>query len=489
MPPGASSLSESMRDIGYSLETAVADIIDNSLTARAEKIDVFCDLNRASPILAIVDDGEGMAESVLVDAMRHGSQNPREERKADDLGRFGLGLKTASFSQSRHLTVVSRRGGELSGAVWDLDVLSKKDRWTLGVLEQDDFSGIPFFDQLTGDGTLVVWRNLDRLSEKRQDASRDEIINEKLGLLERHLSLVFHRYLAGEVPVRKKIVISLNGRLIDAFDPFCRSHKATQIMPWEAVRLDGQEIGIQPYILPHHSKLTQVEFDFYTDRSDFLSNQGVYIYRNCRLMAWGDWFRLVPKGEATKLARVQIDFSPSMDELWTIDIKKSRAHPPYEVRERLKQIIDRIASQSVRVHVGRGKKRFDKDESHFWARYDDRNSVRYALNLDHPLLQAFSEILESNERERFQGILDAVGSSMPVEAIYADYANSPRGFDTSPSIEKNEATSRLQTIKETLESTRPVSAEVFTQVVRSTNFFNDCTGLVEKFVEENFSDE
>ena len=488
VPPSASSLSESMRDIGYSLETAVADIIDNSLTARAERIDVLCDLNRDSPTLAIVDDGEGMTESVLVDAMRHGSQNPREERNPSDLGRFGLGLKTASFSQSRHLTVISRSGGQTSGAIWDLDILSDNDRWTLGILELADFAEVPFFDQLSGDGTLVVWRNLDRLSENRLDASRDEVVNEKLGLLERHLSLAFHRYLAGEVPGRKKIVISLNGRFIDAFDPFCRSHKATQIMPWEPIRLGGQEIGIQPYVLPHHSKLTQKEFDFYTDRSDFLSNQGFYVYRNCRLMAWGDWFRLAPKGEATKLARVQIDFPTSMDELWTIDIKKSRASPPYEVRVRLKQIIDRIASQSVRVHVGRGKKRFDKNESHFWARYDDRSNVRYALNSDHPLLQAFAETLSLEERKRFDGILSAVGSSVPVEAIYADYAKSPRNFDNPVQFQDADIITHLQTIKETLETAQSVSVMVFRQVVRSTKAFEGCANLVDTFVQENFGD-
>lgn len=488
-PPGASSLSESMRDIGYSFETAVADIIDNSLTARAEHIEVFCDLNRDSPALAIVDDGEGMAESILVDAMRHGSQSPREERKANDLGRFGLGLKTASFSQSRHLTVISRNGGKLAGAVWDLDVLSKKDQWTLGILDQDDFAKVPFFDQLKGDGTLVVWRNLDRLSEKRQDASRDKVINEKLGLLERHLSLVFHRYLAGEIPGRKKNSIAINKRLITAFDPFCRLHKATQILPWESVRIGGQEIGIQPYILPHHSKLTKKEFDFYMDRSDFLSNQGVYVYRNFRLMAWGDWFRLVPKGEATKLARVQIDFSTSMDELWTIDIKKSRAHPPYEVRERLKQIIGKIASQSVRVHVGKGKKRFEKDGSQFWTRYDEHNSVRYAVNEEHPLFQAFAETLNQEERKRFSGLITAVGSSVPVEAIYADYAKAPRNFESPVQYQETDIFDHLQTIKETLETAQTLSVEVFRQVVRSTNFFEGRDNLVDKYIKENFGDE
>ncbi|MFT6656114.1 MAG: hypothetical protein ACJAWI_002892 [Marinomonas primoryensis] len=297
-----------MRDLGYSLATAVADIIDNSITAGATEVDIYCDLTCEKPTLVIIDNGSGMTEDELLLAMKHGSANPKQAREPNDLGRFGLGLKTASFSQCRNLTVVSSINFIVCGAEWDLDHVSKRDEWCLSILDDEDIKKIPYLGQLGATGTAVVWTKLDRLFEDQYGSKRNEIVFEKLDLVDRHLSLVFHRFLAGEVKHHPKFSIRINGKPVDAFDPFCRKIKATQVLPEEIVRVDGMEVVIQPYILPHHSKLTAKEYDFYEDRSSFISNQGAYIYRNGRLMAWGDWFRLVPKGEATKLARVQIDF-------------------------------------------------------------------------------------------------------------------------------------------------------------------------------------
>lgn len=368
LAPSASSLSESMRDLGYSLATAVADIIDNSITANATEIDIFCDLTIENPTLTIIDNGHGMSAEELLVAMRHGAVNPKQKRPPLDLGRFGLGLKTASFSQCRHLTVASSKDSSICGAEWDLDLVSREDEWFLSILNDEEIDNLPYIERLPTTGTIVIWRMLDRLFEDQFGSKRDEIVNEKLDLVEKHLSLVFHRFISGEVKGRNKITIKINGHPVAAFDPFCRKNKATQILPEEIVRVDGKDVLIQPYILPHHSKLTAAEYDFYEDRSSFISNQGAYIYRNGRLMAWGDWFRLVPKGEATKLARVQIDFPNSLDEEWTIDIKKSRARPPHAVRERLRQIISQITYSSTRVHRGRGKKLFEEISAPVWER-------------------------------------------------------------------------------------------------------------------------
>ena len=285
--------------------------------------------------VAILDNGRGMTERELLDAMRHGTANPRQQRSPRDLGRFGLGLKTASFSQCRSLTVASAREGMRCGAEWNLDRIDSANDWILSILDNADIDALPYIGRIGAHGTAVVWRELDRLVEDEAGDRRDEIVSEKLDALGRHLSLVFHRFLVGDAKGYPRISIVVNGHTIEAFDPFCRKNPATQLLPEEVVRIGDAEVRLQPYVLPHHSRLTAREYDFYQSRSDFISNQGAYIYRNGRLMAWGDWFRLVPKGEATKLARVQVDFPNSLDEAWTIDIKKSRARPPAAVRERL----------------------------------------------------------------------------------------------------------------------------------------------------------
>ena len=485
LPPSAASLTASLRDLGYSLETAIADLIDNSISADATDIQLFCDMSRNLPVLVIVDNGCGMTESAVIAAMRHGATDPRKERGPKDLGRFGLGLKTASFSQCRRLTVVSIVKGEFAGAEWSLARIEKDDDWFIAVLDQEEIAGQPFFDTLGDTGTLVIWRDLDRLFEEETGLRRDEIVNEKFAAVERHLSLVFHRFLAGEVKGRKKLAIRINGHPIAPFDPFCQRNAATQILPEETVWIDDMVVTMQPYILPHHSRLTASEYNFYQDRSDFISNQGAYVYRNGRLMAWGDWFRLVPKGEATKLARVQIDFPNSLDEAWTIDIKKSRARPPRVVRERLRQIINKITARSVTVHRGRGQKLFEESAAPFWERYADHGGISYAINTQHPLVASLSARLATENAEMLRMVLDSIAASLPVEMIYSDYSTHPREVGQA-AADESRTLDRLNCLKQALYGDGPGDPKAFLQIVRSTRLFDGQIETAEQFIAEAF---
>jgi hypothetical protein len=473
-----------MRDLGYSLETAVADIVDNSISANATAIDIVCDLSGANPSLTILDNGWGMNGNEIVEAMRHGTANPKQARSPKDLGRFGLGLKTASFSQCRTLTVVSAKDGSLSGAVWSLDRIDALDDWMLSILDDEEIGHLGFSERLREDGTVVMWTDLDRLFEDETGIRRDEIVNEKLDVVEKHLSLVFHRFLAGEVKGRKKIAISLNGHQVAAFDPFCRKNSATQILPEEVVYVGETAVQMQPFILPHHSRLTASEYDFYQSRSDFISNQGAYIYRNGRLMAWGDWFRLIPKGEATKLARVQIDFPNSLDESWTIDIKKSRARPPHPVRERLRQIIAQISGRSTTVHRGRGKKLFEEISAPLWERFADQGGIRYAINNSHPLVERLRTRLDEDGGRHLDLLVEAVSASLPVEMVYSDYSTHPREVGQS-AIEADGTVERLIALRAAIGGPA-TDAALFREVVRSTRLFERQMEIVEKFIREEF---
>ena len=483
LPPRAASLSESMRDIGYSLETAIADIIDNSITAGATTVEIWCDFELTQPQLAITDNGHGMSRDELIEAMRHGSTHPKSKRSSDDLGRFGLGLKTASFSQCRQLVVISRKNGELAGAMWDLDTID--DEWNIGLLSQDEILSCPHVDHLETSGTLVLWLKLDRLSEGDVSSNKQKILFEKIELVDRHLSLVFHRFLSGEVRGRK-LDIFVNRHKLDPFDPFCLSNKATQLLQEEIVRLDGHEVRIQPYILPHHSKLSPKEHDYYESRSEFVGNQGVYIYRNNRLMVWGNWFRLAPKGEATKLARVRIDFPSALDEQWTIDIKKSRAHPPQQVREKLRHIINRIVEQSTRVHSGRGRKLFDEAKEPFWVRYAEHGGVRYSLNRDHPVLSAYRRMIESDQQRLFQEVLTVIEDSIPVEAIYSDYSMTPKGFDEPAIIESEEILVRLRLLCELLSAEQKLDMQSLRETISRLKPFCDYPQEIEQVIKEKY---
>lgn len=485
-PPSAACLSASMRDLGYSLETAIADLVDNSISAGADAIDIICDLSGRQPLVVIVDNGKGMTDIELLDAMRHGTANPRQQRSPRDLGRFGLGLKTASFSQCRSLTVVSARHGVRCGAEWNLDRIDFADDWVLSILDDADLDALPYVDLIGVHGTAVIWRELDRLVEDEAGDRRDEIVSEKLDALGRHLSLVFHRFLAGDVKGFPRVSIAVNGHAVEAFDPFCRRNPATQLLPEEVVHIGEAEVRLQPYVLPHHSRLTAREYDFYQSRSDFISNQGAYIYRNGRLMAWGDWFRLVPKGEATKLARVQIDFPNSLDEAWTIDIKKSRARPPRAVRERLRQIIARITARSVTVHRGRGQKLFQETDAPLWERYADHGGIRFAINAQHPLVLSLSSKLQPADANSLRVLIDSIAASLPVEMIYSDYSTHPR--DVSQVVVDHALTlDRLRSLKYVLYGDSAGDPEAFLNIVRSTHLFDGQIEIARTFIDEAFT--
>lgn len=484
-PPSAACLSASMRDLGYSLETAIADLIDNSISAGADSIEIVCDMSGEQPMLVIIDNGSGMTENELLDAMRHGTSNPRQHRCPKDLGRFGLGLKTASFSQCRSLTVISTIDDTICGAEWNLDRIDAADDWILSILDEADIRALPYVQRLGKKGTAVIWRELDRLMEDESGDRRDEIVNEKLETVGRHLSLVFHRFLSGEVKGYSKLSLTINGHPIVAFDPFCRKNPATQVLPEEIVRIGEAEVRLQPYVLPHHSRLSASEYDYYQDRSDFISNQGGYVYRNGRLMAWGDWFRLVPKGEATKLARVQIDFPNSLDEAWTIDIKKSRARPPLPVRERLRQIIDRVSARSVRVHRGRGQKLFQEDLAPLWERYADHDGIRFAINEQHPVITSLEKRLSSEDVILLRVLLESIAASLPVEMIYSDYSTQPRDIKKKL-MDDSQAKEHLTNLWKVLYGAGPGDADAFLQVVRSTSLFNNQIELAKKLINETF---
>jgi hypothetical protein len=216
LPPFAPVLLESMRAIGYETAAAVADLIDNAITAKAGRVQIRFDPGNPRA-LAIIDDGQGMSASELADAMRHGSRSPHDDRAQDDLGRFGLGLKTASMSQCRRLTVVTRKDGETSGMTWDLDEVARHEDWLAGVLDADDIEQVPFVAYLLGQasGTMVVWEKLDRLAAG--DPGTGAVLSARMGEVADHLALVYHRYLQGRPP---RLVIEINHLVLGSIDPF-----------------------------------------------------------------------------------------------------------------------------------------------------------------------------------------------------------------------------------------------------------------------------
>lgn len=403
VPPHPSALVESLCALGYSLEAAVADLIDNSIAAGASRVDVSFEWNGGEPIATILDDGRGMGPGQLVEAMRLGGAGPLGPRRADDLGRYGLGLKTASFSQCRRLTVGSRQAGVISVARWDLDELaSGNGSWELlrGAANGSE-DRLHDLESLDGAGTLVLWEVLRTGVEV--SLAR---FTEALERVERHLAMVFHRYLDGD---RRAVVIRLNGRPVKAWDPFLLSHPAT--MPQRAARLRDAsgEVDVRGYVLPHRDRFRDADEHQAAGGPDgWVSQQGFYIYRTGRLILAGGWLGLGGsrewlRDEPSQLARIRVDILSSSDRAWRIDIRKATARPPAALRESLTRIaVDvRRAAREVYAHRGVRPPAKDGPAGGLWKSSASRR-YPYAVKRDHPAVQA---------------VLDAAGDPSLVEAM------------------------------------------------------------------------
>lgn len=392
--PMADSVVQSLRSIGYSLETALADVIDNSITAKANKIDVTFHWNKEQAFIKVVDNGIGMSEPELVNAMRIGSRNPLEMRHQKDLGRFGMGLKTASFSQCKRLSVLSKKDNQHNFRCWDLDLIQEKNQWALLKHPIHLTTQLYLENSLENEtsGTVVLWEVLDRVLPTESYTSKSyNAFLRKIDQVEQYLCLVFHRFMVGP----RAIKISINGVPLTPWDPFLVAENATQELPVEQFTDGEQLITIHPYVLPHQSKLTEEIYNKSAGFRGWNDMQGFYIYRNKRLLVAGSWLGLFPKEEPYKLARVMIDITSNADFKWQIDIKKSKARPPENLIEPLKKIAYGVREKSYRIFYHRGvlinKSLRAEKMTYLWEQVLRRGIVFHRINRKHPLLQYLLE--------------------------------------------------------------------------------------------------
>lgn len=476
--PSAARLLESMRDIGYSFESALADIVDNSISAGAKLIEIFNDTHSdGSPFLAILDDGRGMRPSELTDAMQHGSKSPRDFRVETDLGRFGLGLKTASFSQCRRLTVASSVDGEMSARCWDLDLVLEKDQWLLKVLDSSEIDEIPMIHLLPSTGTLVVWQGLDRL-DPYENSPDDALValNDLFANARSHLALTFHRFLAQEkgASLSGRVTLRLNGSPVMAADPFAR-HMSPSSDPHEieTIRMASSAVTVQAFTLPHHQRLSPEQMSAIELGSSLAETQGLYVYRAGRLIAGGTWLGLVRKSELTKLLRVQVDVPTSLDSEWSIDVRKSRMRLPSAVRRRLRPLIEGMTETARRPYTYRGRRQATGAGMPLWQRVEERGAIRYEVRRDHPIIEALRKAAGS--RADVDTALLAIEATLPLESVFSDIASSPKSV-AQQSLDGAEITQILATYVEAIAPGKNTLPRSIAEVILATPVFAGQSG-------------
>lgn len=422
VPPRADAMIASMRAIGYDLPTAIADLLDNSIYAQARNIRVEYEWAGSESWIRITDDGLGMTEKRLREAMRLGSQSPYEERSPEDLGRFGLGLKTASFSQCTVLTVRSKtETGEVSTRCWDLDHVESTKKWELGTRAPRGTGRLLARLEDLEHGTVVLWQGLDRViedSEPENDAARD-VFYGKFMAVQEYLEMVFHRYLSPPV----SLSIHVGVAELKPWDPYLTSNSFTQELSNEVY--EDRTVRLIPYVLPHVSKRSSQENTSGAGPKGWNAQQGFYLYRNRRMIVSGGYldFSLKPE-EHYKLARIMVDIGNQMDRDWAIDVRKATAIPPDRLRGELEKVAKATRAEAVKVYRARmgGKpvsRRRSKDD--VWLRKRRGDKIVYEIDRTHEVIK---DILAEVDPPRswVRKLFHVIEVTMPHRTIIMDNA-------------------------------------------------------------------
>jgi len=429
--PCASSMILTFRAIGYNLETAVADIIDNSISANAKNIWFSSEWKGGNSVITILDDGCGMNNEELVQAMKPGAKNPMDERAEKDLGRFGLGLKTASFSQCQKLIVVSKKAGfSPIYWIWDLNYVNQTNRWEL-IRHPIPNEFLHILDKLES-GTLVIWTDLDRIIPHDTPIS-NEIAKDKflaqMDKVKQHLAMTFHRFIE-----EKSVKLFCWGHETKPWNPFLLTETATQPFPEEYI---GEAV-MKGYVLPHKCHLTEDTYKTAEGVNGWSNQQGFYVYRGKRLMLAGDWLGLFRKEEHYKLVRIQIDLPNKLDTDWQIDIKKSTARPPLVCREQIKKYALAVRNRGVEVFRHRGKilsTRKQQEFQPFWKEQRRGTKYSFIINRDHLMIAELKRLAETEPSKAIEYLLRFVEETVPTKSVFI--RESEQGETAEPFEETN----------------------------------------------------
>lgn len=423
--PSASPVFEALRAFGYTPETSIADLVDNSIAARAKNVHIAFVWNDGDAYIVIKDDGEGMSEEALVDAMRLGSQSPVVERKKGDLGRFGLGLKTASIAQAREFSVVTSNetGKKTVVRRWDLDEVQNTGEWRLrNSLPSQALDDISFSET----GTAIVWTKCDRLVGDPANGSQMTKAQflRVADTVSGHLAMTFHRFL--ESPRRLRIYV--NGSEVRPWDPFLTDNASTYSPGKEALPMHGHAIGVTPYVLPHKSKLAAEEHKRAAGIHGWNAHQGFYVYREDRLLVAGSWLGVGGmKEEHSKLARIALDIPVALDHMWQVDVRKSQVRPPASIVRDLERIGRTTKAKAQEVYRFRGKMEAAKSSQKFvfaWLQYKDRdNNISYRVNRENPVVRQALEAGPANAAQ-IEQLLRFVEETVPLTQIAVHLASS-----------------------------------------------------------------
>lgn len=409
--PSAAPVIQALRSIGYNAQTAIADIVDNSIDAKATYINIAFEYNNGNGFIKIIDNGLGMTEEELQKAMTIGSKDPREKRQKEELGRFGMGLKTASFSLGKRLCVVTKKEGIVSERCWDLDYVSQKNEWLLHKEVPDELRELVGNIE-TENGTIVYIDRLDRFCGfGTHKVLKQDSYYSKVNRIRKYLEMVFHAMLENE------LVITVNDNILYPWNPFLEGNERRVEGEEQIIRVNKKYVKITPYVLPHPSTFNQIDYKYAGGQRGWRDQQGFYIYREKRMVSFGEWFGMFPKDVPSELVRIKVEFTNEADDDWKIDVKKSTISVPDEAKEDLQAIAKyyRQISQEIMLYRTKATRTGEriKGTLNTWELATDDINSSYVLNRTHPVLTDILKTVDNEIRRKLNVYLKLVELGSP----------------------------------------------------------------------------
>ena len=411
--PNPEYLIKSIAEQGYSLESSLADLMDNSVSANANKIEVLIKMEHEPFTLFIADNGKGMNEEELRASMQFPSNSPEEKRNEFDLGRFGLGMKTASFSQTRCFTVLSRKKGTkiFSGRTWDVKYLKDSGKWKLIVNNQEEINELIQQYIKLSEGhlnrfenfevnTVIAWRGLYKFENYLEGDNRQTALKKQITeVTSDYLSLVFHRYMERK---ENPLQIRINNNLIASFNPFPTTISDFRPIEFKQKHFSTDTIKIEGFVLPSRSIDESQSISMWTTKNRSLMDmEGIYIYRADRLIHFGGWNGLIKKAPRLQLARLRVDIGNSVDHLLHLNVAKSQIEIPHDLTVAFEKYIDELKTQAEREFFNRGIRRFSSnrkdDNVQLFDRKASNKGTLLEVNNSFPLLKSLMSELKKEQ--------------------------------------------------------------------------------------------
>ena len=424
--PNPEYLIKSIAEQGYSLESSLADLMDNSISANSNKIEVLIKMDQEPFTLFLADNGNGMNEVELRASMQFPSNSPEERRNIFDLGRFGLGMKTASFSQTRCFTVLSRKKGSIifSGRTWDVNFLKDIGKWKLIVNTQEEITElIEQYSKLSKGhlnqfenfeaNTIVVWRGLYKFENYLEEKNRQSALKKQITeVTSDYLSLVFHRYMEKK---ENPLQIRINNNLIVSFNPFPTTITDFRPIEFKQKHFSTDTIKIEGFILPSRSIDESHSISIWTTKNRSLMDmEGIYIYRSDRLIHFGGWNGLIKKAPRLQLARLRVDIGNSVDHLLHLNVAKSQIEIPHDLKVAFEKYIDELKTQAEREFFNRGIRRFSSNQKQENIQLFDRKASNKGtlleINSSFPLLKSLMSELNKEQIARLNIIIRMINT-------------------------------------------------------------------------------